>query len=145
MKLKYETLIKEQNLSLSCPNANCISINATAYRWVLGNNFNSDSFLPKILFDQKRNVAPRKNSQDDDFICSCCALSFFNTEDQARSRFLGIPARTRKLLGYTHLAEGNIAETHGLASPVNDYGHFDFFEFEGIDLGDFFKIISDLN
>ncbi|MCD4795454.1 MAG: hypothetical protein K8R54_19645 [Bacteroidales bacterium] len=142
-KLKYQDLIDEQNLKLVCPNSNSKFAQITAYRWTFFPIENEDNFLPKLIYDKKKNIPHRINSNNESLICSSCGLSMFNSEINASKKFFSIPLRNRKLLGYTHISKGNL-DNHGLMSEISKTGHFDFFEFIDVDLKNKFSIDTEL-
>lgn len=144
-RLKYQNLIDEQKLNSDCPNKNCRPVdNLEAFRWSFNPIAHEDNFLPKLLYDRKKGIPTRINSSDDSVLCSCCALSMFSTLEKAKTKFESIPKLNRKLLGYTHIAKG-VLTNDGLISQINNQGHFDFFEYEEVDLKAKFVIIEELN
>jgi hypothetical protein len=91
-------------------------------------------FLPKIAYDALKGMPFRINNPNDRLLCSCCALSMFDSLEAARKRFMGIPKRNRDLLGYTHVSQGFITVEDGLVSEIGRDGHFDFFEYSDVEL-----------
>lgn len=143
-KLKYQYLIDQQNLPEECPKKTCIPSHSFGYRWTFAPIENPINFLPNILFNRERNIPPRRNSPTDNERCSACALSMFNSELGARQKFLNIPKLNRGMLGYTHVAKGNL-DGLGVMTLANKYGHFALFEFKDIDLYSVFLIVAELN
>jgi len=141
--LKYQSLIEKMKLSESCPYKECVEQNILGFRFTYSDINHEDNFLPVILFDEKNNRPPRVNSSED-FKCSCCALSMFNTIEAAKSKFDGFLERTKKLFAYTHIAAGAIKKETGKVSEVNYYGHFDLFEYEDAVLSNSFQIVGKL-
>jgi hypothetical protein len=141
--LKYQSLIDSFSLSLPCPN-NCGQVKITAYRWVKSSFADGQSFLPNHIFDTNRGKKPRKNDRGDEVKCGMCALSFFDSIDSSSKNVeaIGGSSKLLNLLGYSHLATGEIEDKDGLASDIDDVGHFIFFEFEGIELEKKFSIIQ---
>src|SRR5258706_5804950 len=133
-QLKYQSLIDDQNLQIPCPDNSCIPIQKIAYRWVKSDFSDGQSFLPNFIYDQNRGRPPRKNDPTDDYKCSMCALSFFeNINASERSvETIGGPSRIKKLLGYSHIAEGKLDRDDGLAGIVDETGHFLLFEFVNV-------------
>jgi len=142
IKLKYQDIINK--LEIECPFNNCFTDNLIAYRWIKPPIDNEDNFLPSIVLDVKYNRPSRRNSLDDFRLCSSCGLSMFISEEKAKIRFQWLPLRNQKLLGYTHIAVGNIENEDGLITKASPIGHFDLFEFDNIELGLKFNIISEL-
>ena len=143
--LKYHEIIKEQNLDSNCPFSDCYEANLTAYRWVKLPIEDEDNFLPKLILDRKHNKPPRRNNSDDKTICSDCALSMFDDKDKATKKFNKYPKRTRNLLGYSHVAKGEIAQSDGVITQISNSGHFDLFEYENVSLKHKFIISGELN
>ncbi|SFE98201.1 hypothetical protein SAMN05518672_113143 [Chitinophaga sp. CF118] len=143
-KLKYQSLIEENQLQNNCPYDGCKEARLKAYRWSYNPINSAHNFLPKNIYDKLMNTPPRGNSQDDFIKCSCCALSMFDSLEKAREKFSGFTSRVKLMLGYTHIAEGEIVEADGIISDIKN-GHLDVFEYEGIELKLKFQIITPLN
>jgi hypothetical protein len=142
VKLKYQDLINEQKTDDECPCSNCFPATGEAFRWVLNPIEHPWNFLPNKLYSEHQSRPIRINSEVDLHKCSDCALSMFTSEDKARKKFQGIPSPMRETLGYTHLAHGDI-ENAGLRSKAKA-GHFNLFEYEGIELRSKFVIVDEL-
>jgi hypothetical protein len=143
-KIKYQHLISKQKLSIDCPFKSCTPSTGVGFRWMFFPIENPNNFLPSILLNEKLNIPSRKNSPDDGDKCSSCALSMFDSERNAIDKFNNIPKHNREMLGYTHIASG-IIDNLGLMTNTNKRGHFDFFEYEGIELRSVFTIVAELN
>jgi hypothetical protein len=143
--LKYQALIDQQNLSIKCPDSSCAQVDMTVFRWVKADFSDGQSFLPNLIYDFNRGKPPRKNA-DEDFKCGMCALSFFDTLESAGENVeaIGGPEKIKRLLGYTHVAQGKIESTDGLASSIDEHGHLLFFEFVGVVLEPKFTVLSAL-
>lgn len=140
--LKYQWLIDELEISGTCPYNGCVGKTMFAYRWTFSDIDNPDNFLPVGVLDKKKSP-PRINDKSNSFFkCSCSGLSMYHTLESAISNFMAFPERTRKLLGYTNIAEGYLEKNEGLISEVDERGHFDFFESLNVDLPQKFKIVS---
>jgi hypothetical protein len=133
MKLKYQAEID----ALS-PNFEGFSQvdNKTAFRWVFEDIKNGRNFLPTSLANPSQKIKSFKD----------WALSFFETEIQSTDQLIYYAKDKPKLykkLG-THIAKGVIATKDGLCETACDLdGHFDHFEYEGIDFAiDNFTIIK---
>ena len=137
--LKYKELIERKELT-NCPFSHCSEITIPAYRWTYEVISDDRNFIPKMVLDG--NAPIRRNSNTDEFRCSCCGLSMFISEESARKKFNGIPLRNRVLLGYSHLAKGLLTPSIGLSGKHNSEGHFDLFEYEGVELSNVFEIIG---
>ncbi len=121
----------------NCPPPACRPVNTQAFRFVFEDTNHRNNFLPVLLISPKRQLS--KNTEK----CSGYALSFFNSLEKARSRYLKLKRVNRnigKLLG-THIAKGFINETDGLASEADKCGHFDLYEVENADLKKKFCVI----
>jgi hypothetical protein len=139
--LKYQWLIDELEISETCPYNGCSERTMTAYRWTFSDINHPDNFLPVGVLDKKR-YPPRINDKSNNFFkCSCSGLSMYHSLESATLNFMTFPKRTRELLGYTSIAEGNLQKNEGLIGDVNEKGHFDFFEYIDIDLSQKFKIV----
>ncbi len=143
-KLKYQELISGLKLSIDCPDQSCMQITKDAYRWVKETLDDGQSFIPNFIYDQNRGKNPRKNDPGDAYKCGMCALSFFESVEysQRSVETIGGPEKVKKLLGYTHLASGQLVEDDGLATVVDGDGHFMLFEFENIALDHKFSIVD---
>jgi hypothetical protein len=138
-KLKYQNLLNQYGLSAQCPPDIVKPKKIEGFHFV-NNPIDSElNFRPSII------KSPRRiNCADKNIHCSIFALSFFDTEENARKMFSNFPDRTKQLLGYTNLAAGLLVAEMGLCSEPNNYGHFDFYEFEGINLTQHLQIIGAL-
>jgi hypothetical protein len=133
MKLKYQAEID----ALS-PNFEGFSqvANKTAFRWVFDDIKNSRNFIPTSLANPSQKIKSFKD----------WALSFFETEIQSTDQLIYYSKdkpKFYKKLG-THIAKGVITIKDGLCENLCDSdGHFDHFEYEGIDFAiDNFAIIK---
>jgi hypothetical protein len=138
-QLKYQWLIDREKLH-GCPFEHCTERTIEAFRWVYADIKDSRNFMPKLLLDEQSKAPRRMNSDADDFKCSCCGLSMFVSLDAARTKYQGFTSRTKKLLGYTHIASGIVNPEVGLSGKANQHGHFDLFEYESIELDNVFEI-----
>ena len=139
--LKYQTLVDALNISSDCPYEGCEAANVIGFRWVIEPLEDESNFLPKMAYDTLKNIPFRINNPNDRLLCSCCALSMFDSLEAAHKRFMGIPKRNRDLLGYTHVSQGTITVEDGLISNTSPDGHFDFFEYSTIELRNTFAVI----
>ena len=69
-KLKYQSLIDKQKLSIDCPKTSCAISDKIGFRWTFNSLNDTDNFLPTILLNEKRNIPPRKNNLNEYEICS---------------------------------------------------------------------------
>jgi hypothetical protein len=129
-ELKYTKLLSEIK---NCPSDNFVSIDKIAFRWVHQNPDESD-FLPINLIKEP----PQRVLDNTDLLCMGYGLSFFNTKENARQKFLNLYERLRTPLqkGFLEekgnfIAEINLEKSDGLsdAPSEHNYGHFTFFEF----------------
>lgn len=137
MKLKYaEELERYQN----CPPAEAAPREQDAYRFV-HDPMSGDDFTPIAVKD------PTREFQDSYSRCISHSLSFFATPLQAWERFRQLQGSFRKIAKRvgTHLAKGRLTAADGRATPINEWGHFSLFEFEGIELSPKFEIVYALD
>ena len=133
VKLKYETNIaKLQN----CPPVSAKQDRRDAYRFVFGQGDPERSFLPVLIMKPSRlNQPPFQNPHH---CCSGFALSFFDNRHNLMNRFRGLKQSNpniEKSIG-DRWAKLQLEKSDGLQSPISANGHFDLFEFEGVDLSD---------
>ncbi|MBB5645156.1 hypothetical protein [Pedobacter cryoconitis] len=128
MSLKHEIDIKR----LSCDlNKYVERHNRTAYCWVFEEISNKANFVPRAI----------AVGRDE---CGSWALSFYETEEQAKQRMkdlLGNKSQLYKKLG-THIANGQLEKKDGISDDSNLLGHFNHFEYDGVDLKEKFIIIG---
>jgi len=129
--LRYQVLIDQESLTVPCPDEIVSTITRPSYRWCNSPVNHQHNFFPNRFVDQLKGKARRKLKGDKD-CCEYCAISFFDTLDNAKDRFMGFPDRIREMLGYTHVAHGVVEDTDGLTSEPDEYGHFNFFEFDNL-------------
>ena len=134
--------MEEKEIKEPCPFKNSVEIEQEAFRWGFSPIESEYNFLPNYIYNEKMNIPPRVNSQDDLFKCGNCALSMFKTFDIAKSKWNNeLQQRNRDLLKYTHVLKGTISKEMGV-SPDAKKPHFNFFEYEGVELKKHF-IIAD--
>jgi len=139
--LKYQELIDKQKLT-ECPK-NCKESELEAYRWVLTPLDNENNFLPVMQYSQKNNRPMRRLTSDDGRCAGCAGLSMFDSLENARNRFAGFEKKIQTLLGYTHVAAGQITKDMGIVSEISpDSGHFALYEYKNVDLRTTFTIAS---
>lgn len=142
MNFKYQQDIQNLNLSVSCPPSNYKSIEIQAFRFVFeeGSEKAKNNFLPPLKITPKRQLNPDSKK------CEGYALSLFNTQQKAKTFYGELRKRhpnIDKTLG-THLARGIFDKNDGVASEINNKGHFNFHEAEDTNLSQKFEIISHL-
>lgn len=89
---------------------------------------------------------PRRDNAKD-YKCTAFAISFFNSASNAeRFFFTELNERIRSILGYTHMASGELTQEDGFQTLPRKDGHFDLFEFEDrrVTFTTRFQIISNL-
>lgn len=147
-KFKYHNLLEEYNIVDTCPCGELSGDNRNSYRWSLNPIDHELNFLPNVLYN-KLNLAARPRRANDKVdlkrVCGECGISFFTSLNEAKNYFftLGQPARIS--LGYTHIAEGAITEEDGLRTEINKHGHFNFYEYDGVDFKTSFQIVETLS
>jgi hypothetical protein len=121
--MEFQFSEEYKKLSTKCPPENYTSKNMTAFRWVFEDINDTRNFLP-VFF---RN--PKKYLDKTDFEkCNGLALSFYNSEYGAKSKFEDLKStigkNVYKNLG-TNIAKGHITELDGInEEPYDRYGHF---------------------
>lgn len=142
--LKYQDLINKQPVKIKCPFEGCLQGKRTGFRWIYLPIEDKLNFIPKQIYDELKGVPPRTNTPEDFILCSSCGISMFNSQESATKSYLSIPSSTRNKLGYTHLASGEISEEHGVMTGISVNGHFDLFEFEGVELRETFVTLEEI-
>ena len=128
-KLKYQEQIEKLDCNLS--GFSEISYDEV-FHWVF-KDCDDSSFYPVAV-----NNPNRRNN------CLGWALSFFDTQENAKRRLLEIANHKKKIfkkLG-THIAKGSIIEADGVSNEPNNKGHFDLFEYKDVNLSSKFKIVE---
>lgn len=118
-----------------------ITKDITAYRFVY-DVVDENSFIPPGIKSPNRVT----NEEDDKTKCEMLALSFFDTEANAKARYQYLRKRMKNIrhtLG-GNLAEGQIHASQGFHGKIGVNGHFDFFERDGVTLSPQFQIIASL-
>ena len=136
--LKYHTELKESTCTLTDFQEYA---KRTAYRWVFEDASDTRNFLPIYAIDSERLANDKAAGK---FSCTCWAISFFNSEIQAKEKFdrmLSKNPKIHKKLG-THIAKGYLNATDGISSECDDIGHFNHFEYEEAQLVPKFSIKS---
>ncbi len=80
--------------------------------------------------------APRKNRFGENGCCSDCAVSMFETEEQARAAFAKYERdfKNFRIRNGDHLGEIALKKNHGVQTDSDEEGHFDLHEYAGVDL-----------
>jgi len=139
---KYQHLFEEHQLTCESLTKG-IKINSRAYRWVVGPIDHNLNFLPNILYDIAKSSPRRINSLQDQMKCGYCALSFFTSKDAAINKYKSLPTRAQSLIGYNHIAEGELTDNDGVISEIHN-DHFNLFEYISTDLKERFVLTSQL-
>lgn len=146
MKFKYQFLIDSKGIKLPCPAKNCKEVEIEAYRWGHSPLDNALNFLPNFLYNEKLNGVPmRFNSEEDMRNCGYCSLSLFDNAKAATETWFSNKKhmiRIREMLKYTHLLKGTIKKELGVATDGKP--HFEFFEYENVELREVFVVLSEL-
>lgn len=125
----------------NCPDKEFQPAKRIAHRFTHANPPSSGCFIPI----GKLNPAGNAN-KDDAFCCCSFALSFYDTEENARAAFakrLQTNPNAWKRIGQ-FLAVGELLEADGYCSAPSGTGHFSLHEAEGCELFARFAIVSDL-
>jgi hypothetical protein len=121
-----------------CPPSSCTSESRDSFRFVF-NPLDSKSFLPQGKKSPQRVHKENRNQ----IKCSLLGLSMFSSEKAARDHYIKLRefvTNIDKTIG-SHLANGRIESHHGLMSNPSNSGHFDLFEFAGVDLTQDFSVM----
>lgn len=134
MRFKYDAHL---SAIPDCPPSHYECKDIQAFRFVFKDLNHKNNFLPVSLMN------PKRKFPDDASKCQGYGLSFFDTLENARRRYLAIKKNFRnigKIIG-THIAEGFIEVNDGVVSEVNSSGHFCLHEFEHTDLSRKFHLV----
>src|ERR1700752_3081026 len=93
-ELKYKSLIEAQKIG-KCPSEECKQDIITGFRWVFSPITHDLNFLPNFIFNEKKGILPRINNNDI-FICSCCGISFFDSEEVAKNSFKSLSKKIKE-------------------------------------------------
>ncbi len=130
-----------QNLP-NCPPADYQQVHCQAFRWVFEEENHPNNFRPPLVIQPRRRNDKRFRGNDR-LTCAGYALSFFNTLENARKRYLhlyyGRTGQDFVASVGTHLAQGIIGEQDGVVSKIDGQGHFELHEFAKTDLKSKFK------
>ena len=130
---KYETNMRAYE---ACPPSTCTPATGEAYR-ICHNPFQPKDFLPPA----QRRIPPN------DKRCSEWGLSLYKSESEAVAAFRALDTsplkNIRKRLG-DHIAVGTLQRAFGTTTPANGHGHFDLYEYLGVQLQPVFKVVKSL-
>ena len=126
-RFKYET---DHKKCRPCPPGNAAnSVKRAAYRLVSGKKpIPKEEFWPPAIQTPDRSFKTKKK------MCSGFALSFFETEPQARRHYHRLRNQLKQWK-LDHVAETKIEPGDGKVTPTNSKGHFGLHEFKNCDLG----------
>jgi hypothetical protein len=136
MQLRYADQLTDV---AECPPIHASPPDQLAFRYVRDPVQCPGDFLPVAILQPNRQL-------DGTACCSAWALSFFETRDAAILRFAQLKRfvkQIHKKLG-THLAQVQLTQADGVATPPNEYGHFELFEDSGSDFSGRFAIVEQL-
>lgn len=122
----------------NCPDKECRERARDGYRWIHSEASHED-FLPIVLLS---GVTRRPiDSTDMEVQCISWGLSFFDSAEEAKTKFSQIISRypPRKRSSYIAqkgdwIALIQLVPRHGKSSLSNKEGHFTLFEYESVDL-----------
>jgi hypothetical protein len=136
--MKYQS---EMCAIANCPPSNCIQDQLTAYRFVY------EPVCEKSFVPQGLKVPSRMSNSNDKQKCSLLGLSFFSSEEKAKTRYEDLKKKMKninKTIG-SHIAKGAIDANDGYRTQISQKsGHFDFFECKSANLIPRFKVVCDL-
>lgn len=143
MKLKYQTEIDNQKLSIKCPNGlSTLSEPTEAFRFSHNPIDLSIDFLPNMIYDQIVGIVIAY--KDDLRKCSRCNASFFKTPDRLQNIWSNMSPENKTKMGYTDIAKGMLDGNDGFVA-LKSNGHIGLYEFEGANYQRSFKIALKLN
>lgn len=128
MQFKY--LVYLETLT-NCPPNTCQTRNMNAYRFIFEDVDHQNNFKPVLIIDPKRVLGP----DTEPVKCSGYALSFFDSSENARSRYKAL-TRSHKNIGQklgSHIAKVQVDVMDGVCSEPNKSGHFDLHEYQETD------------
>jgi hypothetical protein len=137
--LKYHALITELGLNHCCPFDDCITTNLESFRYIKGDPTDEDNFKPTIILERE-GKKPKRRIEKEEYKCMACGISLYISLESAKLKYLGFTPRTKQLLGFTHIAKGNLVNTTGLCGVPDNEGHFTFFEYTNSSLPNLFEI-----
>ncbi len=115
----------------NCPPSGCTAKTLTAYRFIYDPDPANESYLPQAI------KQPQRVWNGADAECCGMGLSMFTTEGAARQLFANLRSKYKNkvfaILG-THLAQLMLNASHGLCEKADSRGHFNLFEYVGVDL-----------
>jgi len=118
---KYQKQIK--NIA-NCPPSDYKPIDMIGFRWVFKDKSDRNNFVPPLVIDPSRKFKTDKSR------CSGYALSFFESLENAKKRYLFFydnnPQIVKSLGEY--IASVEIKSDDGVASKPDEYGHFEMHE-----------------
>ncbi len=136
MELSFKDLLEKVE---KCPPDNYKNLECEAFRWVFDDIENEDNFKPQGIKNPKRLNTNNAN------YCAILALSFFNSEKKARSRFEMLLEQmgenAKKALG-TKIAKGYLDLDDGIGEDANSSGHFNYHPKKDYNFTEKFEIIS---
>lgn len=125
-------------LGATCPPANALSKDATAWRWVR-NPMTDQCFLPLAERNPKRLHQLNSSAQ----VCLSWGLSVYDTEAHGISAFQALEKTIKKARSHIgdHLAVANLVPAHGSTTPPSGQnGHFTFFSMKGVNVKSVFQL-----
>jgi hypothetical protein len=129
----------------NCPPADYQQVHLQACRWVFEDDNHPNNFRPPLVIHPQRRKGKHFRGNDR-LTCAGHALSFFSTLENARKRYLhlyyGRTGQDFVTSVGTHLAQGVIEESDGVASKIDSQGHFELHEFVETDLKPKFRWIG---
>jgi hypothetical protein len=138
MTFKYQSELAAISQSGStCPPQTAHEANLTAWRWVFS-PISEAHFLPQA----RKHPVRLNKAKDVEEKCSCWGISMHDTREKSITAFKRVECsfrKARKVLG-THVAKAKITPDHGVCTPSNEVGHFDFHPYKNIKMSDSFFI-----
>lgn len=127
-KFKYQEYLSKFS---NCPPIEYCEKSQSVFRWVFV-ECDKNSFKPVLILEPARQLA------DDDKSCEGYALSMFEMQEGAYSKYKKLvrnKPQLKKNFG-TIIAEINLSIEDGICSnpEVKNYSHFNLHEYEGTDL-----------
>lgn len=145
MNFKYQDLMTKHGALHPCPHKDCYEGETPAFRWGFSPKDHIANFLPNFLYNEEYLGLPiRFNSlgEKQKIACDLCSVSLHNTLEASKTAWNMLNPYQKVKLKYTHVLGGNITKEMGVLTAINKDGHFEIFEYEGIDLRATFEVVD---
>lgn len=139
-KYKYQNVIQVFDPGCkNCPPVDSAERRLTAYRWTK-NPVTAECIRPPGILKPGRIERAHGKSKK----CKLVGLSLHRTQDESAAAYKAL-SQTVSMMAEVfgdHIAEVHLLPTHGRSSAPNSSGHFDFYEYAGVDLLASFQVVQ---